>query len=194
MPNKIIAGAVKTIREDRGFSQSELARRAGIAKATVSELEAASGRSTGIDTLSKIADALDVDLVTLIGVDPQTDASRLEEIGETAAATALDACGVQLAPATEAPRRLFRARAGYSLHPIRLHPGDILVATTTGEPAKAGPVVILNKGRASGFEVRLYLDPYLIGPDGDGLLRHDMKQSPDIEIIGEIVARIGTLA
>lgn len=194
MPNRLIAEAVRTIRDSRGMSQSELARRAGLAKATISDLESNVERSPGLDTLSKVADALDVHLATLIGIDVEGDAIRLDELDETAAAQMIADRGLQLAPAGDAGRRFFQTRAGFSLHAIRFHPGDVLITHGDGEPARPAAVIVQNRGRSAGFEARLYLDPYLIGPDCNGVLRHDMKQSPDLTTIGEIVTRIGTLA
>ncbi len=58
---------VRLLRRRRGWSQNELARRAGIAQPTISRLEA--GKTAGVDlaTLEKLAKALRVRPRTLIG-------------------------------------------------------------------------------------------------------------------------------
>jgi transcriptional regulator with XRE-family HTH domain len=57
---------VRELREARGWSQRELARRAGVRQATLSAIENA--QTTGIDfeTLERLAKALDVDPAFLI--------------------------------------------------------------------------------------------------------------------------------
>ena len=52
---------VRKIREKAGISQSELARRMGTTQPAIARLEAGGG-NPNIDTLGKIADALDVEL------------------------------------------------------------------------------------------------------------------------------------
>lgn len=186
--------AVRLIRESRGYSQGELARRAGLAKATVNDLETNAGRSPGLDTLAKIAVALEVHVGTLPGITPGEAGSRVEETDQEGAAADLAALGLHLQPEEQAGTRFFRVERGFSLHAIRFHAGDVLTVTATGEPNTPGPVVIERTARQIGFEVKLYLDPYLIGPDTESVLQHEMKQSPEIKIIGGIRARAGRLA
>lgn len=52
-----LALALKKLRESRGLTQAELAKRSGIASGTVGEIEAGNNRST-VKTLNKIAIAL----------------------------------------------------------------------------------------------------------------------------------------
>jgi transcriptional regulator with XRE-family HTH domain len=60
------AGAqIQRRRQQRGMSQAELARRTGLSKATLSQLEAGTGNPT-IDTLDAIAVALSVPLTDLL--------------------------------------------------------------------------------------------------------------------------------
>jgi DNA-binding XRE family transcriptional regulator len=56
-----IAGQVAARRADLGLSQVELARRVGTTQSAIARLEAG-GRPPRIDTLLRIADALDADL------------------------------------------------------------------------------------------------------------------------------------
>lgn len=51
------AGRVKSLRKAKGWSQEELADRAGVHRTFVSQIERATKRST-IDTVEKVANAL----------------------------------------------------------------------------------------------------------------------------------------
>ena len=55
----LVARNVRRMRQERGYSQSELARRAALAKQTLSSIEACQANPTVV-TLAAIADALDV--------------------------------------------------------------------------------------------------------------------------------------
>lgn len=61
----VVARNVRTFREDRGLSASELARRAGLAKQTVASIETGGGNPT-IGTLEALAAVLDVSLRALL--------------------------------------------------------------------------------------------------------------------------------
>ena len=69
-PRRTIAAALRRERERLGVSLTELARRAGVAKSTLSQLEAATGNPS-IETLWALAVALDVPFSRL--VDPPTE-------------------------------------------------------------------------------------------------------------------------
>jgi transcriptional regulator with XRE-family HTH domain len=64
-PLAAIAGALRRERQRVGLSLTELARRAGIAKSTLSQLEAATGNPS-IETLWALAVALDVPFSRLV--------------------------------------------------------------------------------------------------------------------------------
>lgn len=53
---------VKDIRKEKGFTQEELAKRAHICRATLSNLETGKRNVTSTATLDKVAKALDVKL------------------------------------------------------------------------------------------------------------------------------------
>lgn len=57
---------VRELREELGWTQGELAERAGITRATVNRLENARPASIDFAVLEKLADALDVDAPALI--------------------------------------------------------------------------------------------------------------------------------
>lgn len=52
---------VRELREARGWSQAELARRAGIRPSTLSAIENGQTKGVDFDTLEKLARALEVD-------------------------------------------------------------------------------------------------------------------------------------
>ncbi|WP_225097486.1 helix-turn-helix domain-containing protein [Streptomyces sp. CoH27] len=63
--NAVVARNVRLLREQRGLSLAELARRAGLAKQTLSNLEQGTGNPT-VDTLFSIATALGVPVTRLV--------------------------------------------------------------------------------------------------------------------------------
>ncbi|NYI72247.1 transcriptional regulator with XRE-family HTH domain [Naumannella cuiyingiana] len=74
-----IAAAVRAERARTGMSLSELARRAGVAKSTLSQVEAGQG-NPGVETIWALATALGVPFSALI--DPPEAQSRLIRAGE----------------------------------------------------------------------------------------------------------------
>ncbi|MBT8225828.1 MAG: helix-turn-helix transcriptional regulator [Dactylosporangium sp.] len=75
----VIASMLRRERERAGLSLSELAKRAGIAKSTLSQLEAAS-TNPSIETLWALGVALDIPFSRL--VDPQTTPTTVIRAGE----------------------------------------------------------------------------------------------------------------
>ncbi|MUG03866.1 helix-turn-helix transcriptional regulator, partial [Bacillus tequilensis] len=149
-----LAHSLRREREGAGLSVSELARRAGVSKATVSQLESGAGNPS-VETLWAIGDALGVPFATL--VEDRAPASRLIRLGDHAGvpsaaapylATLLSAAGpgtrrdiylIQAEPGE--PRRSLPHHSGTTEHvvlisgeamvgpadaPERLHPGDYL--------------------------------------------------------------------
>src|ERR671915_1904140 len=64
-PLSVIAAALRRERERHGISLTELARRAGIAKSTLSQLEAGTGNPS-VETLWALAVVLDVPFSRLV--------------------------------------------------------------------------------------------------------------------------------
>ena len=64
-PREIIAAALRRERDRAGLSLSELAKRAGIAKSTLSQLESGAGNPS-VETLWALSVALDVPFARLI--------------------------------------------------------------------------------------------------------------------------------
>ncbi len=61
-----IGTVVKRLRERKGLSQLELAKRAGVAQGYISDLEAGRKKNPGIETLRKLARALGVPVTELV--------------------------------------------------------------------------------------------------------------------------------
>jgi transcriptional regulator with XRE-family HTH domain len=57
---------LKRLRESRGLSQAALAKASGVAQGYISQLEAGEKKNPGIETLKKIASALNVPLTDLV--------------------------------------------------------------------------------------------------------------------------------
>ncbi|MFD9124681.1 helix-turn-helix domain-containing protein [Kitasatospora sp. NPDC059571] len=66
-----VGSKIRLRRQQRGMSAAELARRAGLSKGTLSQLEAGNGNPT-IDTLDAIAVALSIPLADLLARDADT--------------------------------------------------------------------------------------------------------------------------
>ena len=149
-----LARALRRERESADLSVSELARRAGVSKATISQLESGSGNPS-VETLWAIGDALGIPFATL--VEERTTAPRLIRLGDHAGvpsaaspylATLLSAAApgvrrdiylIQAEPGE--PRRSLPHQTGTTEHvvlvsgeallgpaeaPELLHPGDYL--------------------------------------------------------------------
>lgn len=58
---------LRKFRDDRGWTQAELAERAGVSKPYVSELESGAGRRPSGQILLKLADALGVTVADILG-------------------------------------------------------------------------------------------------------------------------------
>jgi transcriptional regulator with XRE-family HTH domain len=78
-PTEQIAAALRAERSRTGLSLSELAKRAGVAKSTLSQLEAGSGNPS-VETLWALATALDVPFNSLVTA--REPAVRLTRAGE----------------------------------------------------------------------------------------------------------------
>jgi len=134
-----LAHALRREREASGLSVSELSRRAGVSKATVSQLESGAGNPS-VETLWAIGDALGVPFATL--VDDPAPASRLIRFGEHAGvpsaaspylATLLSAAppgtrrDIYLLHAEPGPPRLSRPHPGGTTEHVVLLTGEALV-------------------------------------------------------------------
>ena len=72
---------LKKIREDKGLSQTELAKKSGLQPSTVSHFETGR-RAPSFDNLKRLADTLEVTTDFLVGreIDPTTSGPTLQSI------------------------------------------------------------------------------------------------------------------
>ena len=136
-PLEVIAASLRRERRRTGLSLTEVARRAGIAKSTLSQLESGTGNPS-VETLWAICVALDVPFSRLLDPPrPHTQVIRAHE-GPTIAAAEADYLATLLAACPPGARR--------DIYRIQADPGHPRVS----EPHNAGVVehVVLSTGRA----------------------------------------------
>jgi transcriptional regulator with XRE-family HTH domain len=132
-PLDAIAFALRRERDRTGLSLSELAKRAGIAKSTLSQLESASGNPS-VETLWALSVALDVPFARLVEpVRPKVQLLRKGEgptvFSERAdyVATVLSACPPSAPGVVEHVVLCSgRARLGLTEEPVEVAPGDYI--------------------------------------------------------------------
>ncbi|KZE91287.1 helix-turn-helix domain-containing protein [Microbacterium sp. TNHR37B] len=144
-----IARALRRERERAGLGVAGLARQAGVAKATVSQLESGAGNPS-VETLWAIATALDVPFSVFV------DAPA----AETHVVRAADRPGVR---ASDAPYEAFLLAAGApharsDLYILRAQPGE--PRRSLPHPSGTTEHVVLISGRAS------------VGPAGEPVVLH----------------------
>jgi transcriptional regulator with XRE-family HTH domain len=71
-PSLILADNILRLRLERGWSQTELARRAGTKQANISKIESSLGNPT-LKFIKKLADTFDVELYTLLREETETN-------------------------------------------------------------------------------------------------------------------------
>jgi transcriptional regulator with XRE-family HTH domain len=149
-PLATIAAALRRERERVGISIAELARRAGLAKSTLSQLEAGTGNPS-IETLWSLGVALDVPFSRL--VEPPAVQVRVIRAGEgpRLQADAADFVATLLAAGSPNTRRdiyLMELEPGKSREAEAHLPGSVehvvvaagrILAGPAGEPVELGP-------------------------------------------------------
>jgi transcriptional regulator with XRE-family HTH domain len=149
-PLDVIAFSLRRERERAGLSLSELAKRAGIAKSTLSQLESASGNPS-VETLWALGVALDVPFSRL--VEPARPKVQIIRAGEGPAVYSerADYVATLLASCPPSARR--------DIYLITAEPGS----ARESEPHMPGVVehVVLCAGRA---RIGLTDDPVEVGP------------------------------
>lgn len=132
-PVNVVAANVRRLREERGISAVVLARRSGIARATLAQLEAGRGNPT-LETLYALANTLGVGLADMIAPPP--------------------APAVSVVRASEGPRvagasvraRLVARLGGFELYDMTLHPGRC--QRSRAHPAGVVEHLLVHEGRA----------------------------------------------
>ncbi|GAA5150746.1 XRE family transcriptional regulator [Microbacterium pseudoresistens] len=119
-----IAHALRREREAAGLSVSELARRAGVSKATVSQLEGGAANPS-VETLWALGDALSIPFADL--VDQPVEESRLVRI--------TDLAGVPQVPSSDAPY----SATLLSASPPSARRDLYLIQAEPGEPRRSLP-------------------------------------------------------
>lgn len=136
-PRQLVAAALKRERSRAGLSIAELARRAGIGKSTLSQLETGEGNPS-VETLWALSLALGIQFSALVDAPtPTVEVIRLGE-GPTIAAGDADYSSTLMSAARPGTRR--------DIYLIRAEPGKARVS----EPHARGVVehVIVSAGRA----------------------------------------------
>jgi transcriptional regulator with XRE-family HTH domain len=110
---RVVAGNLRRLRAERGVSASELARRSGLGRSTLSELEAGRGNPT-VGTLWSLADALGVPFGELVW-EPERRSVEVLRAGE----------GTRAGGEGEEVRLLGALSDGgrFELYEMRLRPG-----------------------------------------------------------------------
>jgi transcriptional regulator with XRE-family HTH domain len=149
-PLRTIANALRRERERTGLSLTELARRAGVAKSTLSQLESATGNPS-VETLWALSVALDVPFSRL--VEPATVAVQVIRAGQGPAVYSERSTYVATLLSSSPPA------ARRDLYLITAEPGEPRLS----EPHMVGVVehVVLSSGRA---EVGPSDDPVELAP------------------------------
>ncbi|WP_411815707.1 helix-turn-helix domain-containing protein [Gordonia sp. SND2] len=138
-PQKLVAAALKRERARAGISLAELARRAGIGKSTLSQLESGEGNPS-VETLWALSVALGIQFSALVDAPrPTVEVIRLGEGATISAGEADHYSATLLSAARHGTRR--------DAYLIRAEPGRPRVS----EPHARGVVehVVLCSGRAS---------------------------------------------
>lgn len=149
-PLAVIASSLQRERRRAGLSLAELARRAGIAKSTLSQLEAGTGNPS-VETLWALSVALDVPFARL--VEPPQPRVRVIRAGQGPAVASEQADYVATVLSASPPN------AARDLYLITAQPGT----ARRSEPHMPGVVehVVLGTGRAL---VGIAEDPVELGP------------------------------
>lgn len=149
-PLAVIAASLKRERRRAGLSLAEVARRAGLAKSTLSQLESSTGNPS-IETLWALSVALDVPFARLVAPPrPKVQVIRAGE-GPTVASEKADYIGTVLSSCPPNARR--------DIYRVSAQPG----AARESDPHMPGVVehVVIGTGRAL---VGLIEDPVELGP------------------------------
>ncbi|GLY51560.1 XRE family transcriptional regulator [Lentzea sp. NBRC 102530] len=144
----MLGANLRALREQRGLSLSELARRSSIAKGTLSQLESGTGNPT-IETVFSLSNALDVPVSELVTerTPPDVVLVRARDV-ETLSSNAVD---------LRLMRRMDIGDTVLEIYDQRVRPGQ--TQTTEGHPGKEHVLVTSGKLKVGPVE-----KPYELGP------------------------------
>lgn len=136
---QVLAANLRALREKAGISLSELARRSGIAKGTLSQLESRPGNPT-IETVFSLSNALGIPVSSLLTerTDPDVMLIRSTDL-EVLSSNAVDLRMLRRMDVTDRVLELYdqRVRPGERQHSDG-HPGREHVVVTSGQ-LRVGP-------------------------------------------------------
>ena len=156
---------IKQARENRGWSQNDLAKRVKISQPAIKKIE--SGETQQTKFLPKIAEVLELDIGLLDSSLKRSPNDTSERMGRTLMTP--DGARVELSDVDQSIRGSLAAAMqgrkaevwridGEMLQGARYHPGDFVVVDLQAVP-KARDIVLAEHNRLPRF--RLYLPPYL---------------------------------
>ena len=199
---KSISRNICRLREVSGLTLSGLSQRCGIAKSTLSQLEAGEGNPT-IETLWAIANALNTPFSELISDSPVGAPVGDEE----SAVRLIERTGSEHAPTIEI--YAMRVKAGHVKHSAPHPPGvteKIIVTRGTMLVGDAGQPKLISAGDAHAFAADV---PHLYGSTGDaaeamvfvqypeyrsdalnGVAVLDWPSTPDWDGVGSVIERL----
>ncbi len=141
-PHPLIAAAVRRERERAGLSLTELARRAGLAKSTLSQLEAGAGNPS-VETLWALAVALEVPFSQLVAAPPPPVQVIRAGEGPRLHSEQADYVSTLLAAGSRHARRdlyLIELGAGTAREAVPHIPGTVEHVVVGAGHLRAGPV------------------------------------------------------
>ncbi|WP_344219263.1 XRE family transcriptional regulator [Kribbella sancticallisti] len=149
---RVLGANLRARRDDQGISLSELARRSGIAKGTLSQLESGAGNPT-IETVFSLSNALGVPVSSLLSEAPSSDVVLVRS-AELAVLSG-DAVDLRML------RRLENPGALLEIYDQQIRPGK--VQHSDGHPGTEHHVVLSGRLRitAQGREHELGAGDYL---------------------------------
>lgn len=149
-----VGGRIKQIRLARGISQNQLAKIAGISQAGLSAIESTT-KSPSVDTLGRIAEALDIPLARLLDSDypgaPTPAGVQIPVLGNVQAGLPISAVQdildyEEITPELAATGEFFALRIkGRSMEP-RMMEGDVVIIRQQDDADTGDTVVVLVNG------------------------------------------------
>ncbi|MFD9895672.1 helix-turn-helix domain-containing protein [Amycolatopsis sp. NPDC059027] len=136
---QVLAANLRVLRAQAGLSLSELARRSGIAKGTLSQLESGGGNPT-IETVFSLSNALEVPVSSLLTERVDPDVVLVRSAGlDVLSSNAVDLRMLRRMDVTDTVFELYdqRVRPGEVQHSAG-HPGNEHVVVTSGR-LRVGP-------------------------------------------------------